>query len=587
MSYLVLARKWRPQSFDTLVGQEHVVRALSHALSSQRLHHAWLFTGTRGVGKTTLARILAKSLNCEQGISPSPCGVCQSCSEIDSGRFVDYIELDAASNRGIDEMTQLLEQAIYAPSVGRFKVYVIDEVHMLTGPAFNAMLKTLEEPPAHVKFILATTDPQKIPATILSRCLQFNLKQMAPDSIISHLDYVLGQENINFEVNALRLIAKAANGSMRDALSLTDQAIAFSSANLTATSIQSMLGFVDQTYLIKLLQAIVTKESQLIIEIADSLSEKGLSFSQALAEISVLLSNIAIEQNIPNTVSDADPLKEHIKKLAQNMHANTVHLLYTVAVHSRNELSLSPDEYAGFVMACFRMMSLAPETSLELDVSADYIDDTENTNEDPDLSKDKPVENTNEDQDLAQTKSVENKSVKHSEQSPTVQDEVHKTEQQEEQQEEQLEEQPAEQQPVIENDSNQEKVSVTDINSQTWPKLVKTLPLSGAVEELARQSEWISYSNQEVNLRMAVKILGETSATEKLQEILSQYFGFKIKLSLQYEKTGQDTAFAQDEAHKQQLLQQAKQDVHNDVFIQALINQFQGQVIEDSIKPAN
>ncbi|MGP1613762.1 MAG: DNA polymerase III subunit gamma/tau, partial [Pollutimonas bauzanensis] len=224
MTYLVLARKWRPRSFDTLIGQDHVVRALTHALSTQRQHHAWLFTGTRGVGKTTLSRILAKSLNCEIGITATPCGVCRACTEIDTGRFVDYVELDAASNRGVEEMTQLLEQAVYAPGSGRFKVYIIDEVHMLTGHAFNAMLKTLEEPPPHVKFILATTDPQKIPVTVLSRCLQFNLKQMTAEAIVAHLQEVLGQEDMQFETPALRLLAQAASGSMRDALSLTDQA---------------------------------------------------------------------------------------------------------------------------------------------------------------------------------------------------------------------------------------------------------------------------------------------------------------------------------------------------------------------------
>ena len=222
MSYLVLARKWRPRSFDTLVGQDHVVRALTHALTTQRLHHAWLFTGTRGVGKTTLSRILAKSLNCETGITATPCGVCQACTEIDQGRFVDYLELDAASNRGVDEMTQLLEQAVYSPSAGRFKVYMIDEVHMLSGHAFNAMLKTLEEPPAHVKFILATTDPQKIPVTVLSRCLQFNLKQMPGEAIVGHLENVLGQEQIPFEVPALRLLGQAAAGSMRDGIGLVN-----------------------------------------------------------------------------------------------------------------------------------------------------------------------------------------------------------------------------------------------------------------------------------------------------------------------------------------------------------------------------
>ncbi|XHO05149.1 hypothetical protein ACEQUB_02046 [Ralstonia syzygii] len=281
MSYQVLARKWRPRDFTTLVGQEHVVKALTHALEQQRLHHAYLFTGTRGVGKTTLSRILAKSLNCvgtdgQGGITAQPCGVCRACTEIDTGRFVDYIEMDAASNRGVDEMAQLLDRAVYAPTAGRFKVYMIDEVHMLTNHAFNAMLKTLEEPPEHVKFILATTDPQKIPVTVLSRCLQFNLKQMPPGHIVSHLDRILGEEGIAHEPNALRLLAAAAQGSMRDALSLTDQAIAYSAGEVSEVAVRGMLGAIDQSYLVRLLDALADAHGAALIEIADEMAGRSL-----------------------------------------------------------------------------------------------------------------------------------------------------------------------------------------------------------------------------------------------------------------------------------------------------------------------
>ncbi|ARP91552.1 DNA polymerase III, subunit gamma and tau [Bordetella genomosp. 9] len=358
MTYLVLARKWRPRSFDTLVGQDHVVRALTHALVTQRLHHAWLFTGTRGVGKTTLSRILAKSLNCETGITSRPCGVCRACTEIDAGRFVDYLELDAASNRGVDEMTQLLEQAVYAPGAGRFKVYMIDEVHMLTGHAFNAMLKTLEEPPPHVKFILATTDPQKIPVTVLSRCLQFNLKQMPPDAIVGHLRHVLGEEQLDFEVPALRLIAQAAAGSMRDALSLTDQAIAYSAGNLTEEAVRGMLGTIDQRHLVRLLDALSAGEARAVLAVADELAMRGLSYSGALADLAGLLSRVAIEQRVAGVTPSDDPLAADIARLARSLHPDAVQLFYSVAVHSRGELALAPDEYAGFVMACLRMLSL-------------------------------------------------------------------------------------------------------------------------------------------------------------------------------------------------------------------------------------
>lgn len=369
MTYLVLARKWRPRSFDTLVGQDHVVRALTHALDTQRLHHAWLFTGTRGVGKTTLSRILAKSLNCETGITSKPCGVCRACTEIDAGRFVDYLELDAASNRGVEEMTQLLEQAVYAPGAGRFKVYMIDEVHMLTGHAFNAMLKTLEEPPPHVKFILATTDPQKIPVTVLSRCLQFNLKQMPADSIVGHLQAVLGEEQVGFEVPALRLIGQAASGSMRDALSLTDQAIAYSAGNLTEDAVRGMLGTIDQRHLVRLLDALSTGDAKGVLAVADELATRGLSYAGALADLAVLLSRVAIEQRVSGVTPAEDPLVADIARLARTLHPDAVQLFYSVAVHSRGELTLAPDEYAGFIMACLRMLALngdaGPQTAIE------------------------------------------------------------------------------------------------------------------------------------------------------------------------------------------------------------------------------
>ncbi|HCB1212132.1 TPA: DNA polymerase III subunit gamma/tau, partial [Klebsiella pneumoniae] len=316
---------------------------------------------TRGVGKTTLSRILAKSLNCETGITSKPCGVCRACTEIDAGRFIDYVELDAASNRGVEEMTQLLEQAVYAPSSGRYKVYMIDEVHMLTGHAFNAMLKTLEEPPAHVKFILATTDPQKIPVTVLSRCLQFNLKQMTVPAIVGHLQDILTQEEMQFELPALRLLAQAADGSMRDALSLSDQAIAYSAGDLSAQAVQAMLGTIDQRHLAQLLQALVAYDAQAIMGVADDLALRGLSYSGALADLATLLSRIAIEQRIPGTISDDDPLAEAVRQLAPTLSPDHVQLFYSVAVHSRQELSLAPDEYAGFVMACLRMLALLPE----------------------------------------------------------------------------------------------------------------------------------------------------------------------------------------------------------------------------------
>lgn len=365
MSYQVLARKYRPKNFATLVGQEHVVRALSHALDQQRLHHAYLFTGTRGVGKTTLSRILAKSFNCEKGITSTPCGDCDTCVAIDAGRFVDYIEMDAASNRGVDEMAALLEQAVYAPSNARFKVYMIDEVHMLTNHAFNAMLKTLEEPPAHVKFILATTDPQKIPMTVLSRCLQFNLKQMPPGHIINHLENILGQEQIDFDIPALRLLAQGAHGSMRDALSLTDQAIAYAAGKVTLESVQSMLGALDQSYLIRLLDALADEDGKAMLDVADEMSARSLSYKAALQDLGTLLNQMAIAQLAPTALGEELPERAELLRLAEVFSKEEVQLFYQIVVHGRNEIGLAPDEYAGFTMTLLRMLAFRPSSVCE------------------------------------------------------------------------------------------------------------------------------------------------------------------------------------------------------------------------------
>ncbi|WP_322046780.1 DNA polymerase III subunit gamma/tau [Paraburkholderia sp. J67] len=363
MTYQVLARKWRPKDFASLVGQEHVVRALTHALDGGRLHHAYLFTGTRGVGKTTLSRIFAKALNCETGVTSKPCGVCRACREIDEGRFVDYVEMDAASNRGVDEMAALLERAVYAPVDARFKVYMIDEVHMLTNHAFNAMLKTLEEPPPHVKFILATTDPQKIPVTVLSRCLQFNLKQMPAGNIVEHLTHILGEEKVEFEPQALRLLARAADGSMRDALSLTDQAIAYSANQVSEEAVRGMLGALDQSYLIRLIDALVAGDGAQVLAIADEMALRSLSFSTALQDLASLFHRIAWAQFAPASVLDEWPEADDLRRFAQALSPEQVQLFYQIATLGRSELGLAPDEYAGFTMTLLRMLAFEPSVS--------------------------------------------------------------------------------------------------------------------------------------------------------------------------------------------------------------------------------
>ena len=356
MSYQVLARKWRPRDFASLVGQEHVVRALRHALEQKRLHHAYLFTGTRGVGKTTLARILAKCLNCETGITPQPCNKCSACLEIDTGRFVDLLEVDAATNTKVDEMRQLLETAQYAPTRGRFKVYVIDEVHQLSGHAFNAMLKTLEEPPEHMKFILATTDPQKIPVTVLSRCLQFNLKQMPREAIEQHLASVLNKEEIKYEPDGLALLARAAAGSMRDALSLLDQAIAHGGGQVSAASVGDMLGTIDQGHLVRLLEALAAGDAAGAVGIADEMQARSLSFDAALAELASVLLQVALAHSLPGAVDDAQA-----RQLASRLDAESVQLYYQIALQGREDLPLAPDEHAGFLMTILRMLAFRPE----------------------------------------------------------------------------------------------------------------------------------------------------------------------------------------------------------------------------------
>ena len=360
MSYQVLARKWRPHDFDSMVGQDAVVAALRHALDENRLHHAYLFTGTRGVGKTTLSRILAKCLNCtgedgKGGVTSHPCGKCDACRAIDEGRFPDYIEIDAASNRSVEEITPLLDRAVYAPTQGRYKVYMIDEVHMLSTHAFNAMLKTLEEPPEHVKFILATTDPQKVPMTVLSRCLQFNLRNMTPAAVADHM-----QDILQAEKPALMLLGKCANGSMRDGLSLLDQAIAYAAGPVTLTAVREMLGVAGDDALTTLLTCVAAGDAAAAMQEAEKLGTQGLSYSEAIRSMAALLHRIAIWQKVPDFLADNEEISEGVKALARAMTPEEVQLDYQIALQARNDMPLAPDEFAGFTMAVLRMLAFRP-----------------------------------------------------------------------------------------------------------------------------------------------------------------------------------------------------------------------------------
>lgn len=549
MTALALARKWRPRDFSTLVGQEHVVKALTHALDQQRLHHAWLFTGTRGVGKTTISRILAKALNCTgadgQGqMTSQPCGQCPACTEIDAGRYVDYIEMDAASNRGVDDMAQLLEKAMYAPSSARFKVYMIDEVHMLTGHAFNAMLKTLEEPPPHVKFILATTDPQKIPVTVLSRCLQFNLKQMPIPSIVEHLQKVLEAESVPFEIGALRILAKAAQGSMRDALSLTDQAIAYAAGPVSESAIRAMLGTLDETYLIRVLDALQSRDGETLVKISDEMAERSLSFSLALQDLASLLQKIALAQTVPSAVLDDWPEASEVRRLAALFGKEEVQLYYQIAITSRPDLSLAPDEQAGFTMALLRMLAFKPGDGSGSPKSAGPAKAVSGP------AAAKAVAGLSAPQVApAKTASVTAKPVNT----------------------------PASASAVSYNQDDPD-----------WQAWMKALPVRGLVQQLAFQTELQKWDEQGGNIKATVIVgmpqLASTESVNRLQDALSTYLGKQVKILIETGKATQSIA-AVEAKIKQEKQEGAEESVANDDFVKSIQAEFGATVVPGSIRP--
>jgi len=552
MSYQVLARKWRPKSFETLVGQDHVVRALTNALEQNRLHHAYLFTGTRGVGKTTLARILAKSLNCETGITAKPCGVCNACTEIDKGRFVDLIEVDAASNTQVDAMRDLLDNAQYAPTAGRFKVYIIDEVHMLSKSAFNAMLKTLEEPPAHVKFILATTDPQKVPVTVLSRCLQFNLRQMAGTSITSHLQNILTQENIAFEPTALHLISRAAAGSMRDALSLTDQAIAYGGQTVHESEVRSMLGAIDQSYLYQLLDALLANDGNSLINQAKAMEERSISFDAALNDFAQLLHQIAVAQTVPESVANDLPEREALLSLAQRIQAETLQLYYQIALLGRRDIGFAPDEFAGFTMSLLRMLAFTPsENSVQKAKAPSPVNSVR-----PTVVPSPPAE-----------KPIKPEAVAVIETTPTAN----------------IVEDTADAAPTTDA-ADVPRTGSTSFNGN-WRALVDALKL-GLARELAKHCELVAYDADSISLSVpeSQKHLVSANYQEKLTTAITQHFDRKIRLQFSIGGTG-NTPAKQISQEKAQAQANAENAIEEDSFVQALIDDFGATIIPNSIKP--
>ncbi len=556
MTALALARKWRPRDFSTLVGQEHVVKALTHALDQQRLHHAWLFTGTRGVGKTTISRILAKALNCTgadgQGqMTSQPCGQCPACTEIDAGRYVDYIEMDAASNRGVDDMAQLLEKAMYAPSSARFKVYMIDEVHMLTGHAFNAMLKTLEEPPPHIKFILATTDPQKIPVTVLSRCLQFNLKQMPIPSIVEHLQKVLEAESVSYEIGALRILAKAAQGSMRDALSLTDQAIAYAAGPVSEASVRAMLGTLDETYLIGVLNALQTRDGASLVSIADEMAIKSLSFSLALQDLASLLQKIALAQTVPSAVLDDWPEAAEVRRLAGLFAKEEVQLYYQIAITSRPDLSLAPDEQTGFTMALLRMLAFKPGDGSGSPKSAGPG----------------RVMPTAAGPAAAKAAAVGQKSAPAT---PAAKPAVASA-------------------PMSIDSAPAAKAAVSyNADDPDWQSWMKALPIRGLVQQLAFQTELQNWEESPSGIRATVIVgmpqLASAESVNRLQEALSNYLGKQIKILIEAGKASQSIA-AVEAKIKQEKQEGAEHSIANDDFVKTIQAEFGATVVPGSIRP--
>ena len=546
MSYQVLARKYRPRSFDTLVGQAHVVQALKNALDQKRLHHAYLFTGTRGVGKTTLARILAKALNCENGISSSPCGTCSACTEIDQGRYVDLIEVDAASNTQVDNMRDLLDNAQYAPTQGQFKIYIIDEVHMLSKSAFNAMLKTLEEPPEHVKFILATTDPQKVPVTVLSRCLQFNLKQMPSASISEYMEKILKEEAINYEINAIYLIAKAANGSMRDALSILDQGIAYCGGTIEEATIKKMLGAIDQSYLFNLIQAVIDQDGQKVIEIAKHMDERNLSFEAALNDLANLIQIISVTQAIPESLEVSYLDRDQVITLSKKISAEQLQLLYQITILGRRDLYLAPDEYAGFTMTLLRMLSFAPQDAVIA--------------KNPAIAKNDVAHSATKMESAAISKDVSSETFE-------IKKKIEVTHE-------------------IDEDISDKEISkeVVPFNGN-WRELVDQLKL-GLVKALAQQSELVSFKNNEIILSIADehKHLLNEAYQKKLELSLSEHFSQRIKLVI-LQKGANNSPLKQKQEERSTLMKDTENAILQDQFVKSLLTEFNAEIIPSSIKP--
>jgi DNA polymerase-3 subunit gamma/tau len=570
MVSMVLARKYRPRRFSEMVGQEHVVRALSNALASGRLHHAYLFTGTRGIGKTTVSRILAKSLNCtgpdgQGGITALPCGQCQACTEIDGDRYIDYIELDAASNRGIDEARELIERAAYKPSIGRFKVFMIDEAHQLTKDAFSALLKTLEEPPEYLKFVLATTDPDKMLPTVLSRCLQFNLRPMAPQTVHEHLAHVLSIEQVAHDAGSLRLLARAARGSMRDALSLTDQAIAYGAGRLDEAAVRAMLGSVERSVAAAFVQALGARDGAAVLAAVDDVRQRGLSAAGALEELATLLQQMAIAQAVPGALDDEDPDTSEATRLSGLWQADEVQLLYSIAVHGREELQLLNDEYAALTMVLLRFLAFpaAPPGASARQPATPAS--TRNSAAVVETGARKPAARAVEPPPWVDA-------VPDAEAAPTVASRPAPT---------------ARGVEVV-----RPELQPTELGER-WATLVDTMAqrglISALVRELAMQSQWLASSAGAQGARWQLRVERESLRTpalrDKLQSAVAAVHGEPVDLEL-VDGTPSDSPALREAAARARAQQQAEQTMTSDPVVRELMSQFKtARIVPGSIKP--
>lgn len=560
MSYQVLARKWRPKTFGEMVGQEHVLQALINALDQDRLHHAYLFTGTRGVGKTTIARILAKCLNCESGVSSIPCGSCSSCLEIAEGRSVDLLEVDAASRTKVEDTRELLDNVQYAPTRSRYKIYLIDEVHMLSTHSFNALLKTLEEPPPHVKFLLATTDPQKLPATVLSRCLQFNLKHMPPELIVGHLGKVLKEEAVSFEEPALWLLGRGASGSMRDALSLTDQAIAYGSGSVGEEDVRSMLGSVDLGYVYELLESVCAEDQVKMLDTVTRMAEYAPDFEGTLDELLSLIHRVATAQVVPDAIDNSWGDAERVAQIAGSITAEDAQLFYQIALNGKRDIALSPDPRRGFEMILLRMLAFRPAAIIDDSLGPEDLQNTEST-QDVAPEGDAPVKKPSE-----SSGSIPGNGSNESPRSPS--DKTVK---------------------AVEKEGGTAQFALQDLKRETWHQLLELLGLKGIIYNIASHCELqkLSGNNLQFVLDGAHAALFNENHSDKLGLALENYFGNPVLVAIQPgELTGETPAMRLSRLAEVRQAE-AVVAIEGDPQLQELITRFDGELDRSSIHPTD